>query len=185
MAAIGRTENAAAIPDSAASEGFPPIANVNARVLVLGSLPGVRSIAEQQYYAHPRNAFWPVMQALFDIDGDYDARRRQLAANRIAVWDVLQSSVRPGSLDADIRLDGATTNDFATFFNSHPDIGAVFFNGKKAEALFTRFVDARPNTPSAQFVVLPSTSPAYAAMPFSSKLDRWRQAFSLHNCSNT
>jgi len=173
------------VSDTVASEGFPPIAKTDARVLVLGSLPGVRSIAEQQYYAHPRNAFWPIMQALFEIDGDYDARRRQLAAKRIAVWDVLHSSVRRGSLDADIRLDVATANDFAAFFSSHPDIGAVFFNGKKAEKLFTRFVDGRPKDPLAQFVVLPSTSPAYAAMPFSSKLARWRQAFSRHNCSNT
>ena len=161
------------------SAGFPPIASAAASVLVLGSLPGVRSIAEQQYYAHPRNAFWPIMKALFAIDGDYDARRQQLVAHQIALWDVLDSAVRPGSLDADIRLDAAQANDFATFFREHPGIEVVIFNGKKAEALFSRFVESRPENPSARLISLPSTSPAYAAMPYSGKLARWRQAFSL------
>jgi len=166
------------------SAGFPPLAGPDASILVLGSLPGARSIAEQQYYAHPRNAFWPIMKTLFSIDGDYDARRRQLVANRIALWDVLDSAVRPGSLDADIRLDVARANDFASFFCNHPDIVAVFFNGRKAESLFARFVEARPKKPSACFTGLPSTSPAYAAMPYSGKLARWQQAFSLRENSN-
>ena len=179
MAAISGRENAASVADTAESAGFAPIAESNARVLVLGSLPGVRSIREQQYYAHPRNVFWPIMKSLFAIDGDYAARCRQLTANRIAVWDVLHSALRPGSLDADIRLDVANANDFAGFFRVHPDIGLVAFNGKKAEALFKRFVAARPTDLGARFIVLPSTSPAYAAMPFSRKLAKWRQALSL------
>ena len=185
MAAISRSENSDAIPGAVTSAGFPPLAKADANFLVLGSLPGVRSIAEQQYYAHPRNAFWPIMKVLFAIDGDYESRRRQLIANRIAVWDVLNSAVRPGSLDADIRLDVARANDFAAFFSSHPDIGVVIFNGKKAESLFVRFVDARPNAPSARFIVLPSTSPAYAAMPYSAKLVRWREAFGLNEYTDT
>ena len=178
MAAIGGNENVA-------SAGFPPLAGADARVLVLGSLPGVRSIAEQQYYAHPRNAFWPIMKALFSIDGEYDARCRQLIANRIAVWDVLHSSVRPGSLDADIRLDVARANDFASFFREHPDIGRVVFNGKKAGALFKRFVAARPADAATRFMVLPSTSPAYAAMPYSRKLAMWQEALGLKRDSTT
>ena len=78
------------------SEGFPPVARADARVLVLGSLPGARSIAEQQYYAHPQNAFWPIMRELFRIDGSYASRCSQLLEHRVALWDVLQSSVRPG-----------------------------------------------------------------------------------------
>ena len=167
------------------SDGFPPVARADARVLILGSLPGKKSIAEQQYYAHPRNTFWPIMKALFGVDGNYESRRRQLIANRIAVWDVLNNAVRPGSLDVDIRLDVARANNFAAFFSSHPDIGVVIFNGKKAEALFMRFVAARPNDPSARFIVLPSTSPAYAAMPYSGKLARWREAFGLNDDANT
>jgi hypoxanthine-DNA glycosylase len=185
VAAISRSQNSKAIPGAVTSKGFPPLARVDAKFLVLGSLPGMRSIQEQQYYAHPRNAFWPIMKALFGVDGEYESRRRQLIVNRIAVWDVLNSAVRPGSLDADIRLDVARANDFEAFFSSYPDIGVVIFNGKKAESLFMRFVEARPNDPSARFILLPSTSPAYAAMPYSGKLARWREAFGLKEDVNT
>ncbi len=89
------------------SEGFPPVAGADARILVLGSLPGDRSISEQQYYAHPQNAFWPIMRELFGIEGDYSVRCKRLIENRIALWDVLHSSVRPGSMDSDIHLDSA------------------------------------------------------------------------------
>ena len=185
MAAISRSENSKAVPGAFTAAGFPPLANVDANFLVLGSLPGMRSIAEQQYYAHPRNAFWPIMKSLFGVDGNYASRCRQLIANRIAVWDVLNCAVRPGSLDADIRLDVAKANNFAAFFGNHPDIGVVIFNGKKAESLFMRFVEARPNDLSARYIVLPSTSPAYAAMPYSGKLARWREAFGMSDDANT
>ncbi len=157
------------------SEGFPPIAGPGARILILGSLPGQRSIAEQQYYAHPRNAFWPIMQELFGIKGDYTDRCEQLVENRIALWDVLQSSLRPGSMDAKIRLDGARANDFGTFLRTHSEVRLIAFNGRKAKALFEKFVDASVVGQSIRQCGLPSTSPAYAAMPFSSKLARWRQ----------
>ena len=159
-----------------ASAGFPPIERADARILILGSLPGVRSIAEQQYYAHPRNAFWPIMNRLFGIEGDYASRCRQLTAQRIALWDVLASSVRPGSLDADIRLDSARVNDFETFFDRHPDIELIAFNGKKAEQLFARFVTATAMRDGVIRIGLPSTSPAYAGMPLSGKLTAWRAA---------
>ncbi len=180
MAGLRSAANAK-LAETIASSGFPPIASDDARILVLGSLPGQRSIAEQQYYAHPRNAFWPIMKALFGIDGDYETRRRQLISQRVAVWDVLRSSVRPGSLDADIRLDAAKANDFARFFNGHPELRLVVFNGRKAESLFTRFTEARPLSASARFLALPSTSPAYASLPYSGKLDAWRKA--LSSCS--
>lgn len=148
----------------------------DARVLILGSLPGVRSIKEQQYYAHPQNALWPIMRELFGIEGNYDSRCLQLQAARVALWDVLQSSVRPGSLDADIRMDRARTNDFAGFFRGHDAIELVAFNGKKAEQLFSRFVDSDVVPESIRYVGLPSTSPAYASMPLSGKLSAWRAA---------
>ncbi|MGB5336215.1 MAG: DNA-deoxyinosine glycosylase, partial [Woeseiaceae bacterium] len=94
------------------AEGFPPVARADARILILGSLPGQRSIAAQQYYAHPRNAFWSIMQELFEIHGAYEYRLLQLLDNKIALWDVLGSSVRPGSLDSSIDLDSARVNDF-------------------------------------------------------------------------
>jgi len=159
-----------------ASEGFPPVARADARILVLGSLPGRKSITEQQYYAHPQNAFWPMMQALFGITGDYHSRCRQLLERRVALWDVLGSSVRPGSLDSDIQMDSARPNDFEVFFKTHAAIEIVAFNGKKAEQMFERFVAAHVLPPDTRCVGLPSTSPAYAAMPFSGKLSAWRNA---------
>lgn len=160
----------------ATSEGFPPVARSDARVLILGSLPGRRSIAEQQYYAHPRNAFWPIMKELYGIQGNYQDRIRQLVGNRIALWDVLQSSIRPGSLDASIALDSARVNDFNTFFREHVDVHVIAFNGKKAEQMFRKFVDPGSTDSGIRQFGLPSTSPAYAAMPFSGKLAQWRQA---------
>ena len=158
------------------SEGFPPVAHADARVLILGSLPGKKSIAEQQYYAHPQNAFWPIMRELFGIEGDYYSRCEQLTTRHIALWDVLASSVRPGSMDADIQLDSAQANDFRDFFAAHAEIRLLAFNGRKAEDLFRRFVAADCLGDAVARVGLPSTSPAYAAMPFSGKLSAWREA---------
>ena len=161
------------------SAGFPPIARPDARILILGSLPGERSIREQQYYAHPQNAFWRIMAALFGIEGDYDERARQLCKHRIALWDVLRSSVRPGSMDADIRTDTARPNDFAGFFAAHGDIELIAFNGRKAAQLFQRFVEPLEVAVGVPRVGLPSTSPAYASLSFSGKLAAWRDA--LHD----
>jgi len=161
------------------SEGFSPIAGADARVLVLGSLPGQRSIAEQQYYAHPQNTFWPIMRELFGIEGSYADRCEQLVINRIALWDVLQSSLRPGSMDAKIRVDTARANDFEGFLAAYSKIRLIAFNGRKAEALFAKFVSIKAPGNSIQRVGLPSTSPAYAAMSFSGKLALWRQAIGL------
>jgi len=158
------------------SDGFPPVARADARVLILGSLPGQKSIAERQYYAHPQNAFWSIMRELFGIEGDYPSRCKQLTMHRIALWDVLASSVRPGSMDADIRLDSAQPNDFRGFFAAHAEIRLVAFNGRKAEDMFRRFVAADCLNGAVAYVALPSTSPAYAAMPFSGKLFAWREA---------
>jgi len=160
----------------AQSEGFPPVARGDARVLVLGSLPGARSIAEQQYYAHPQNAFWSIMRELFGIGGDYASRCEQLLEHQVALWDVLRSSVRPGSMDADIRMDSAVINDFRGFLAQHAEIRLIAFNGRKAEQLFTRFVAVDDVADDIRRLGLPSTSPAYASMPFSGKLAAWRTA---------
>ncbi|MGI9235511.1 MAG: DNA-deoxyinosine glycosylase [Woeseiaceae bacterium] len=158
------------------SEGFPPVARRDAEILILGSLPGQRSINEQQYYAHPRNAFWPIMQELFGVQGSYADRVQQLVENRIALWDVLGSSLRSGSLDSRIDLDSARVNEFGPFLKSHPDIRLIAFNGKKAEQLFNRFVTRDSVAKEIIRAALPSTSPTYAAMAFSGKLTRWQQA---------
>jgi TDG/mug DNA glycosylase family protein len=158
------------------STGFPPVERADATILILGSLPGQRSIAEQQYYAHPQNAFWRIMQELFDVEGDYRGRCQQLVECRIALWDVLMSSFRPGSMDADISLGAATPNDFAGFFSQHASIRLIAFNGRKADQLFRRFVDPQGVAEGIRRVALPSTSPAYASLSFSGKVLAWRDA---------
>ena len=165
-----------AVTESAAapSVGFPPVARADARVLILGSLPGQRSLEEQQYYAHPQNAFWGIMAELIDAHGNYAARCRCLVDSRIALWDVLASSVRPGSMDADIDRGSAVPNDFAGFLADHPDVERVGFNGRKAAELFSRMVAPTLAETSPATFVLPLTSPAYASMRPAQKLERWR-----------
>ena len=160
-----------------ASQSFAPLARPDARILVLGSLPGQRSLAAGQYYAHPQNAFWRIMWELAGATGSYEQRCAALLERRVALWDVLYESVRPGSMDADIRLDTAQANDFDAFFERHAEIRRVCFNGRKAAALYARFIANDAKESGRDFVTLPSTSPAYAAMSFEDKLARWRHAF--------
>jgi TDG/mug DNA glycosylase family protein len=157
------------------SKGFPPLARKDARILILGSLPGQISLAKQQYYAHPRNVLWRILNAVFAINGDYNRRCEALSRNGLAMWDVLKASVRPGSLDADIQMDSATVNDFESFLNQHSMIELILFNGKKAEALFCQRVPPALVS-TLKLHGLPSTSPAYAAMPYAAKLEKWQAA---------
>jgi hypoxanthine-DNA glycosylase len=152
---------------------FAPIADRDARVLVLGSMPGRESLRREQYYAHPRNLFWRIIEALLEIDrpASYAGRVKALKARRIALWDVLHSCVREGSLDT--RIEKEAANDFARFFRSHPAISHVFFNGAKAEASYRRHVLAGIGKPL-QYRRLPSTSPAHAALSYRRKLAAWR-----------
>ena len=159
----------------AVSAGFPPIARADARILVLGSLPGKRSLEAQQYYAHPQNAFWRIMRELVGAAGTYDQRCDALMEHQIALWDVLASSARPGSMDADIRLESSQANDFNQFFCMHSAIKGVAFNGQKSARLFMRMVELRPGTGAIEQFVLPSTSPAYASMSYAAKLAAWRK----------
>ena len=156
------------------STGFPPIARADAQVLVLGSLPSRASLQAQQYYAHPRNAFWTIMQAIAGAKGSYASRCRSLQEQGIAVWDVLSSSVRPGSLDSDIDMTSAVPNDFEGFFAGHPDIRLVCFNGRKAQQLFERHVQPLHKDREPEFALLPSTSPAHASLTMAEKLEIWR-----------
>jgi double-stranded uracil-DNA glycosylase len=157
--------------------GFAPVAAADARVLILGSLPGAVSLARGEYYAQPRNAFWPVMGAFVGAAPSlpYARRLERLTTNGIALWDVCASGFRPGSLDSAIALSSVVPNDFAAFFRDHPGIGLVCCNGGTAAELFRRLV--LPGLPAearaVRRLVLPSTSPAHAAMPFAEKLRRW------------
>ena len=156
------------------SSGFPPVTRADAQVLILGSLPSQRSLLAGEYYAHPQNAFWKIMHALTGASGSYDERCAALVAQRIALWDVLAESVRPGSMDADIALDTAKVNDFKGFFSRHQQLHKVCFNGRKAAEVFQRFVSLDESVAPRHFETLPSTSPAYAAMPYEEKLRLWR-----------
>lgn len=169
----------AGIQSLQSSAGFPPIAAADAKILILGSLPSRRSLAESEYYAHRQNAFWRIMSELLGINGDYESRCEQLTRTGIAVWDVLASSVRPGSMDADIRLDSAQQNDFEGFLAAHVGIQRIGFNGRKAEQLFRGLVVPELATPLPQLISLPSTSPAYAAMSFDDKLEAWASRLEL------
>jgi double-stranded uracil-DNA glycosylase len=154
-------------------QSFRPIAAKDARILVLGSMPGAESLRLGQYYAHPQNQFWRIVEALFGIDcaRPYAARVRALKARRIAVWDVLHSCVREGSLDTAINDEVA--NDFAAFFRAHRYLTHVFFNGAKAEASWRRHIP-REIGHGLRFARLPSTSPAHASLSPARKLAAWR-----------
>ena len=157
---------------------FPPIAAADARVLVLGTMPSIASLAREQYYGHPQNAFWPIMGRLFGAGPElaYDDRKTVLCRSGVAVWDVLKSCQREGSLDASILVESEIPNDFTTFFREHPQVGVVLFNGQKAESAFRRHVLGRlnPLCRELRFERLPSTSPAHAGRSLTEKLAAWQ-----------
>jgi TDG/mug DNA glycosylase family protein len=157
--------------------GFPAAASPDARVLILGAAPSVRSLEAGEYYAHPRNAFWRIMEALFaqSAEPDYAARTSVLLQAKVALWDVLRSAERRGSLDASIVAKTVVVNDFAGIFEQHPGIRAVFFNGRAARALWDRHVAAMlPVATQLSCVTLPSTSPANAKLTLADKVEAWR-----------
>jgi hypoxanthine-DNA glycosylase len=156
---------------------FDPIAAPDAKVLILGTIPGQRSLDAGQYYAHPQNTFWFIMERLFarQTGMDYVARTMLLPAARVALWDVLQAAVRSGSLDSAIAAASEKPNDFAGFFARHPEIHTVFFNGQKAQLLFVKHVlGTLPAVAGLRLVRLPSTSPANAGLSRECKLAAWR-----------
>jgi hypoxanthine-DNA glycosylase len=140
-------------------------------VLVLGTLPGEESLRRQQYYAHPRNLFWPIVFALFDTapPADYDERLRFLLDRGIALWDVVESGQRTASADATIRAE--IPNPIPELLDAHPGIRAVAFNGGGARRLHDRHFPRRSDL---TYLALPSTSPAYARIGFAAKLAQWR-----------
>lgn len=155
-------------------QSFAPVAASDSRLLILGSMPGVRSLQLQQYYGHPQNRFWPLLAALLgyqEVPAAYADRKRMLIDNRIALWDVLGCCEREGSLDADIT--GERPNDLAGFLQRHPQIHTICCNGGKAAAAFkkyTRQLDLQGIT----VYCLPSTSPANARWRLPLLLEAWQ-----------
>jgi len=149
---------------------FDPVYTPEARVLIVGSMPSVKSLEDAQYYAHPRNAFWPVM---FDVFGteptrDYEAKKALIRENYLALWDVAEACEREGSLDSNMR--DITYNDFARLFGQCPQIHTVLCNGGTAHSLFVKSGYAG----NRRVIRMPSTSPAYT-MAYAKKLEIWKE----------
>lgn len=152
--------------------GFAPVVGENPRILILGSMPSVKSLEQTQYYGHPRNSFWRIQAALFDEEytENYEERILRLKRHGIALWDSVYSCVRPGSLDSSITE--AVPNDIARLLYENPSIGHIFFNGNASRQIFFRHHKQLKDFPS---TLLPSTSPAAAMYTFEQKLEQWRR----------
>ncbi len=157
---------------------FGPVARRDARLLILGSIPGEESLRRREYYAHPRNRFWDLMGSLIGAGREwpYAQRLKRLRDRRIALWDVIGACRRQGSLDGNIVAGSVVANDFRALFRRCPAIRCVAFNGRTAGSAFSRLVRPRLEEPlrDMAFVTLPSSSPAHAALSFDEKLARWR-----------
>lgn len=156
--------------------GFGPVAAPNARVLILGSMPGVRSLELQQYYGHPQNRFWPLMATLLgykDAPDAYEEKLRMLTDHGIALWDVLAVCRRSGSLDSAITKE--EVNPFPAFFARYPGIHKVCFNGGKARQAYRKHC-ANLNLPASLiYAGLPSTSPANARWRLEMLHEAWKK----------
>ncbi len=171
------------------AESFPPLEGTAAHTLILGSMPGQASLDAARYYAHPRNAFWPIMLAI--IQGlpeaslasaqaiDYEQRCTLLTANGFALWDVLASCERPGSLDSRIVRSTEQANDIAALVARHPQLRCIACNGRAAEKLLKRHCSEsldtlqRSRKQPLRIVPLPSSSPAMASLTLAEKHQRW------------
>ena len=155
---------------------FEPVADPMSRVLILGTMPGKASLRERRYYAHPRNLFWTVTGAVlgFNPEEPYGNRLRAMRSAGVALWDVLKSCERKGSLDSDIDISTEVPNDLPAFLAAHPRIGRICFNGARAEALFSKYVKPLLLNRKAVYIRLPSTSPANASITIEKKMVAWR-----------
>lgn len=163
---------------SEAKRSFAPLVGRQPRALILGTLPGEEALRKQQYYGNPRNAFWGIMAELFgfSVELDYEQRVTQLLRNPIAVWDVIDSCLRPGSLDSSIETESIQPNGLVDFLQSHPTIIQLFFNGSRADQEFRRHILPLlgERLESLAMTRLPSTSPAMARLRPAEKLEQWR-----------
>ncbi|KAF2079831.1 DNA-deoxyinosine glycosylase [Flavobacterium sharifuzzamanii] len=152
------------------SFSFAPISSPTSKILILGTMPGTKSLELNQYYGHNQNNFWKFMFQILreEFSNDYEIRKNLLIKNNIALWDVLQFCERVGSLDSAIKNEIA--NDFENFLETHPQIESILFNGQKAAAFFKKYVHLKKEYKT---FTLPSTSPANAGKTFQDKLNKW------------
>ena len=151
---------------------FPPIINENSKILILGSIPGVKSLEMQQYYAHPQNKFWKIICEIFneEFTTNYQQRIEILEKHHIALWDVIDTCERKGSLDSEIRNEEA--NKIEELLQNFPNIKAIFCNGQKSYKNLQKILGKDFYLP---IFVLPSTSPAYAGLKYEEKLLSWQE----------
>lgn len=150
---------------------FPPIIDNNAEILILGSIPGVKSLEKQQYYAHPQNKFWTIIFELFHekFTEDYTERINIVKKNHIAIWDVIDSCERKGSLDSEIKNEEA--NQIEELLEIYPNIKAIFCNGGKSYKNLQKILGKNYKIP---VFLLPSTSPLHT-ISFERKLHDWKK----------
>jgi TDG/mug DNA glycosylase family protein len=152
---------------------FPPVTRPDTRLLILGSLPGAVSLAEQRYYAHPRNLFWPLIGDVIGRDLvalDYDARLQALLEAGVGLWDTVAAATREGSLDTAIRLHAAS--DVAALAATLPNLRAIGFNGARSAGIGRRELQG---VSGLDLLDLPSSSPAYASLSLDKKREAWRR----------
>lgn len=149
---------------------FPPIIDDYSKILILGSIPGVKSLEKQQYYAHPQNKFWKIIFELFheDFTDDYEKRMNVLKKNHIALWDVIDSCERKGSLDSEIKNEEA--NQIEELLEKYPNIKAIFCNGGKSYKNLQKVLGKNFRIP---IFLMPSTSPLHT-VSFEKKLEDWK-----------
>jgi double-stranded uracil-DNA glycosylase len=161
-------------------QSFAPVVRADARVLILGSMPGAASLVARQYYAHPQNQFWTIMarQGIAARELPYALRLESLQQHGFALWDVLHSCVRRGSLDAAIEQRGAIANDLPQLLRGYPGITRLCCNGATAYRALQRHFGRQLQREFAQLecLQLPSTSPAHASMSLADKLSAWERA---------
>ncbi len=158
------------------SKSFSPQVRGDTQILILGSMPGIKSLQDVQYYAHPRNAFWAIIESLFSISSssEYDQRLQLLNDNFVGLWDVYAKCYRAGSLDSAIDKKTAEINNFKRLLEQFPAIHTLCFNGKAAEQAFKKQVLPLLEGQKIELISLPSTSPANAAISFEAKLEQWQ-----------
>lgn len=161
-------------------ESFPPCFSTDARLLVLGSMPGRASLDAHRYYAHPRNAFWPILGDVFGgLPVDYPARLQWAKSHKVALWDVLKHCERKGSLDTSIKVASEIPNAIGELLHQAPQLKRIVFNGQKAKQAFQRHCKELLSVEGIEFKAMPSTSPAHASLSYSDKLLEWRAALAL------
>ena len=152
-------------------KAFPPFVNSNSKILILGTMPGEKSLELQEYYGNKGNSFWKLLFTLFDqpLPQEFSKKKQLLIENDIALWDVLEFCERTGSLDSNIKNE--VPNDFKSFYKEYPNLKHVFFSSKNASKYYDKYIGRRNDI---QYTILPSPSGANASKSFLQKLEEWK-----------